>query len=894
MEELTLDYIKNLLNSPKPSNSPLENFDCETEAEHLFSLIQQCPRLTEYHFKEFISAGGSGMVFRVQQSPNDGFYSAMKIIRKKVFDNNDQMPFSNEELDALKELSHPNIVRFIEAIKIKDKVVAVCTSYIENSQGIKQYIQDILNTPPNPEMYKDTFAQVSIERLETTCDKVAVWILEIAKAIAYMHSRGYYHLDIKPTNILMQGSGNNVHAILSDMGSCVKKAEFLKDRVHFTWAYAHPDLTDIATGAPSSLQNGAVRASAQVSNTNKLPLYDLYAFGKTIQEILAVIDNHFGEVCYSNYTFRYLHIISTLLLDGKLRYQGDDNTKKVYEQNGVSFVVSRPMNLSSSLLSAKKIQTADELVVRLKRLDKSYSIIELAPEFSPRCPNVINNTIGELVPFTKRVSAVFNHPVMKRLYNEPQLGLMTEIYPGASHNRWSHSLGVFALLVKYYIALLSDPENPFMRITVDKDDINHGLLAAILHDVGQTSMCHDLEAANRMIFDHLSFTRMLLEGKEISHDKSLIDVIKEYWGSSIDLNRIIGILKHNSAYAVDYVVSDCIDGALDVDKLDYIKRDSYYCGVSYGNGLDYSRIMNSLTVSDKGGKLRLAYYSKGRTAIASMLLARYQLYGSVYWHHTYRCLHAMLFYATQSIFGNNDRVIAVSINKSAAINLNDVRNLYYYRVLCKLPWDVCWNKIGQRYSSITERLRVKDHMFTNDYCIDFIYTFATEKCRELLRQLVNRTVFKRIYTKNLKGIELSELVNKCKDRIDISEKIKKRLFEEIEASRYTTMESAAEKRIEQDVMSLKKSLSNKIAILVDFPQQIRVPDRSWPVEIGDSARKLQNFNVEDRNDIINASNSLLKEIASIRIYAEPNLYRLITRYLTSEIISICVDDVISL
>ena len=803
MEELTLDYIKNLLNSPKPSNSPLENFDCETEAEHLFSLIQQCPRLTEYHFKEFISAGGSGMVFRVQQSPNDGFYSAMKIIRKKVFDNNDQMPFSNEELDALKELSHPNIVRFIEAIKIKDKVVAVCTSYIENSQGIKQYIQDILNTPPNPEMYKDTFAQVSIERLETTCDKVAVWILEIAKAIAYMHSRGYYHLDIKPTNILMQGSGNNVHAILSDMGSCVKKAEFLKDRVHFTWAYAHPDLTDIATGAPSSLQNGAVRASAQVSNTNKLPLYDLYAFGKTIQEILAVIDNHFGEVCYSNYTFRYLHIISTLLLDGKLRYQGDDNTKKVYEQNGVSFVVSRPMNLSSSLLSAKKIQTADELVVRLKRLDKSYSIIELAPEFSPRCPNVINNTIGELVPFTKRVSAVFNHPVMKRLYNEPQLGLMTEIYPGASHNRWSHSLGVFALLVKYYIALLSDPENPFMRITVDKDDINHGLLAAILHDVGQTSMCHDLD----------------------------------------DLNRIIGILKHNSAYAVDYVVSDCIDGALDVDKLDYIKRDSYYCGVSYGNGLDYSRIMNSLTVSDKGGKLRLAYYSKGRTAIASMLLARYQLYGSVYWHHTYRCLHAMLFYATQSIFGNNDRVIAVSINKSAAINLNDVRNLYYYRVLCKLPWDVCWNKIGQRYSSITERLRVKDHMFTNDYCIDFIYTFATEKCRELLRQLVNRTVFKRIYTKNLKGIELSELVNKCKDRIDISEKIKKRLFEEIEAN---------------------------------------------------SARKLQNFNVEDRNDIINASNSLLKEIASIRIYAEPNLYRLITRYLTSEIISICVDDVISL
>ena len=892
MEEITLEIISTLLHSPKLNNFMPKDFDYEAEAEHLYSLIQKCPDIAEYRFEEFICAGGSGMVFKVQRAPKDGPFAAMKIIRKRVFENREDSPFSSEELDALKELSHPNIIRLFETIKFKDTVVAVCTAYIENAQGIDHYIQDTLDTPPSPNKYKDALSQVSVERLESTCETVALWVFEIAKAIEHMHSRGYYHLDIKPANILMQGSGNNVHPILTDMGSCVNINRINNNRVHFTWAYAHPDLTDIHKGDPGSIERGAMRASAQISNTSKLPIYDLYAFGKTIQQILAVIDNHFGEVCYSCYTFRYLHIISALLLDGQNNNQGNKCTENIYQRNGVKFVSSRPMHLSERILSAKRILSSSELITRLNRLRKDYSIIELAPEFNPRCPNVINNTIGEPVPFTKRVAAVFNHSMMKRLYNEAQLGLMTEIYPGASHNRWSHSLGVFSLLVKYYIALLSDPENPFLKITIDSDDINHGLLAAILHDIGQTSMCHDLEAANGAIFNHLESIKELINNTAQSTDGSLMKTIREYWGKDINLQRIIGILTHKPIDLIDNVVADCIDGALDVDKLDYIKRDSYYCGVSYGQGIDYSRIMNSLTIAEKDETLKLAYYAKGRTAIASMLIARYQLYGSVYWHHTYRCLHSMLYYATQSAFGS-DESIHIKVYKNRSINGADIKKLYNYRVLCKLSWEECWSKIGYNYSTINSRYKVKDRMFTDDYCLDFIYAFTDDKCRELLEKLRRRIVYKRIYSKNLKDVDLVHLSMKCRDRIGVSKQIQDKLFDAIVESRtQDARESAAERSIDREVLSLKNKLSESIAILVDFPQKITVPTESWPIEIGDSARKLQNYNTENMKEVVVASNDLLTEVAFIRIYAEPSFYSLITRYLSARVISGCIKTVI--
>lgn len=896
---MTKEDIVKLVNSPKLLDLMPKNFNSDEEADHLYSLIENCEGLRSYCFEEFICSGGSGMVFKAKRSANDDFSTAIKIVRKKVYETNGESPFSSEELEALKELSHPNIVRLYDTVKYNGNVVAVCTSYIDNAQGIDLYIQDILNQVPNSNQYKTPFSQISIERLESTCEAIVVWIYEIAQAIAHMHRQGYYHLDIKPANILMQGTGKQVHPIITDMGSCMKKSDAQKKRIHFTWAYAHPDLTDISTGNPGSIEGGALRASANISELEKLPIYDLYALGKTIQQILAVVDLHFGEACYSSYAFRYLHIISALLLDGRNRIEGTQQTPNTYLQHGITFVTPFPMGLSDTLLGVKKIMSAQELVQRLKRYNKDYSIIELAPEFNPRCPTVINNTVGEVVPFTIRVSKVFNHPTMKRLYYEPQLGLMTEIYPGASHNRWSHSLGVFAILVKYYVSLLSDPDNPLMRIIINKEDINHAFLAAIMHDIGQTSICHDLETVNNKIFNHLTYILRLVREKPSQSEDSLEKVIYEYWGkNSVDLERIVNIINHSSPDPIDGVASNCIDGPIDADKLDYIKRDSYYCGVAYGDGIDYGRIMNSITVTEKDKQLRLAYYTKGRTAISSMLLARYQLYGSVYWHHTYRCLHSMLYYAAQLVFGSSDGNCEIHINKSKVIGLKEIQALYFYRVLCKYPWEESWAKIGYaNYSYLSSELKskMKNSLFPNDYALDFVYVFTNKEGCYFLSQLKKRVIYKRIFTQTMKGIEISELTQKCSNRIEVSQKIQEKLLEAINARKVVSArkETSAEIYIVQELEKLEESLEKgNIVIIVDFPQKINIPPRSWPREIDDSARKLQNYGGNDSHEIVEASNRLLSEVASIRIYAEPQFYSLVTRYLPVTTIESCVRNVL--
>lgn len=203
------------------------------------------------------------------------------------------------------------------------------------------------------------------------------------------------------------------------------------------------------------------------------------------------------------------------LLDGKNGSKGTKRRKGIEEQHNVMFVSDFPMEIHEEIFRKKKIKTAKELVERLKRYKREYSIDDLADEFSLRNSRVLNNTIGDLVPFSNRVSKIFNHPTLKRLYGEPQLGLMSEVYPGASHNRWSHSVGVYSLVLKYYVSILSDPENPLPRILINSSDINHAIIAAILHDAGQTSLCHDLEAANSDLFNHTSYINDLINEESL-------------------------------------------------------------------------------------------------------------------------------------------------------------------------------------------------------------------------------------------------------------------------------------------------------------------------------------------------------------------------------------------
>ena len=894
----TIDELEKMLGSPKVKENLPDGFSIKEEASYLFDLITNCEPLQKYEFVKFISAGGTGMVFEVKRNSQESFNTALKVVRKKIYDDPDHPPFPEEELDALKELVHENILRQYEFVSKSGKeVVAICSALIDKPQSMDKSIQLILDSNRDT----DHYYQISPERLNEACGIIVSWFYQVAMALQYMHEKKFYHMDIKPANILLHGSGRNVMPIITDMGSCINSNNPKIRRVHFTWAYAHPELTEI-TSRPGSIEGGGARASADINDHSRLYVYDLYALGKTMQQILAVIENHFGEMSFSNYSFRYLHIISALLLDGRNSVDHAKKRENINERHKIEFVADFPMGINQKVFTDKKITSAKDLVERLKRHRLDYSISALAEEFGLRNPQIVNNTVGEMVPFSKRVAKIFNHPTVKRLYDELQLGIITDVYPGASHNRWSHSVGVYSLILKYYISLLSDPDNPLFRIIVSKLDIEHAIIAAIFHDLGQTAFCHDMEAVNKEFFDHVSFIKDLINEKYFTSE-TLCEIINKEknspWGK-IDFNRVISIINGKPNDMIDYVASDVLNGPIDADKLDYIKRDSYYCGVSYGDGIDYNRILNSLTVNENDTKIRLAYYAKGRTAISSMLLARYQLYGAVYWHHTYRCLNAMLFYATQIALNKINN--GILINATITVKKEELRRLYYYRVICKRPWSDCWDKVlevlvkEKKIYPKGDFLKESD-MFVRDrnYAFDFIYMFTDENGRTLLKNIVERNLFKRIYSKKLSGIELSDLREKCADRVQISKDIQKKLLEAAKTEQMTSQrtDTSAELMVKKELEIIKNDIEEKLSILVDFPQKITIPNSSWPAEVGDSSRKLQNYGGDDSIEILNSVNRLLSEIACLRIYAEPKFFSIITRYLHPKTIETCIKNVIS-
>ena len=316
------------------------------------------------------------MVFEVAK-PNHPGSEAMKIARHKLFVKKlpaeaaqTLSPVSKEECMALEQLSHPNVVRLYNTLSDGPTVFAICTTFIADPSNLDYYLRTTLEKTPK----RRNVPAYSPERLETACGFLLEKCQEIASALEHMHSLSIYHFDIKPANILIPGKGEK-KAMLTDMGSCIHSGQSVPDntlRVHFTWTYAHPDLRDLLHDL-TGISGGGLKVSAEIRNVG-LAKYDLYAFGKTIQESLGILDEEFGERCYSSYTFRFLHLIACLLLDGNNAPTTRPNPRqRVSLQDGRRFVNDTALHYPLAVYSEHKITTSKELIERLQRFNRQYS-----------------------------------------------------------------------------------------------------------------------------------------------------------------------------------------------------------------------------------------------------------------------------------------------------------------------------------------------------------------------------------------------------------------------------------------------------------------------------------------------------------------------------------------
>lgn len=892
------DFYK-LISAPLVTEDLPKDFFIAQEVEHLKDLWEKTLDLSKFIFESFVHSGGSGMVFKVKNRKS-GNTLALKIARRKLFDKKNLSkgsavslsPVSEKELNALQNLSHPNVVRLYDVLTNEHGVIAIATTYVENPQPLNLYISNTLATPTKG------IHPFSPLRLNNACKFLVQKFIEIASAIDHMHSLGYYHMDIKPANILLS---TNQSSMLTDLGSCIDEKEFNssgKIRVNYTWTYAHPELTSI-TSNPGGISGGGLKASSEIKKDVVLAKFDIYSFGRTMQETLAILEAEFGERCHANYAFRFLHFISCLCLDGENALDSPD--KRIINRDGVRFVSDIALNYPKNIFKAYKITNSQKLLECFNRFSRQYSWFQQIPELDPWQQDKLNTGNGKPAPYTKRVSMITGHPAFRRLKLEPQLGWIREVFPGATHNRWSHSIGVFSNVIDYYNSLLADPDIPSFRIIITPNDIFHAMIAALIHDLGQFSFGHDLEEALPGLYKHEELLGRILDEKSWG-SPTLREVIKNYW-TEIDVNRILAILSNKSiAHPVDGIASDIISGPIDADKFDYLVRDSIACGVSYGKGIDTERLLLALTVSakeqDQKPRFTLSYKAKGTSAIESLLLARYQMFGAVYWHHTYRCIQAMYSHAAATVFSQLLEGRSKKI-KDTYISLNTLKEIIYH-------WVVCGKSISTIQKEIKncpkEMLDEVPPIVSGERAIELVWKFADDNIRKLIESLCRRDLYKRVFEVSIRELggdndnyfNLKEELTINKRTIKAGE-IEQNLLKSIEKAMVqkgpvvTETENAAKKRQQE----LKQSKTPKIVI--DFPTRGISNDSNFPLEISDSSRKYLSgpYANKANNQIFKVVRNLQIQSVVLRIYALPDLHELIIRYLETTEVEACVKDIIT-
>ncbi len=209
---------------------------------------------------------------------------------------------------------------------------------------------------------------------------------------------------------------------------------------------------------------------------------------------------------------------------------------------------------------------------------------------------------------------IVRHPLLQRLTRIKQVGLSSVVYPGAQHTRFQHSLGAFHLMSEAIMQLASKGNFIF-------DSEAEAVQAAILlHDIGHGPFSHVLENTIVKDVSHEEISLMLMErmNKEMNGQLSLaIQIFKDEYPKRF--------------------LHQLVSGQLDMDRLDYLRRDSFYTGVTEGN-IGSARIIKMLDVADD----HLVVESKGIYSIENFLTARRLMYWQVYLHKTSVAYERML------------------------------------------------------------------------------------------------------------------------------------------------------------------------------------------------------------------------------------------------------------
>lgn len=600
----------------------------ESEADGLKAALKamQNEISGRYSPTRVLGVGGSGIVLRLKDDLFAGLDKALKFPRPVQGRIQLVREMLEKEVRTLAEIRHPGVVRILHY-----GAVAGVQAY----DKLPYYIMECIDGTKSA-----TFAR-SPATTEAAFHNLVVGASETLVHIHSCSLKGFVHLDLKPDNIMVTADGR---PIIIDLGTCKRRG----DEGGFTMVacslpYAHPQVAQRLAKDPTDDN----RVRGEIERANLDPRWDLWSFGLTLLEWLGV-DRETGAVAadaiYNRirpYARKYYMLLIARLLSYSMK----------------SWIPKR-VGLSDAFIKAFPIESASDLHKILVRLNSSDGPMESVAEFRGRSYGSLQAAPGLHAPLTPALAAVLNHRLCQRLNSITQLGLVCQVYPSAKHTRREHILGTYANIRRMFSALYDDEYCPLFRQVLTEEDCRTVLLAALLHDIGQFPLAHDLEEIDDRVFDHSELTRAILKGewdkKKKGSKRVIFDSLTPVFDAwKVKPDRLLAILmagaKNTGATAKDKLLRSVLSGPIDSDKLDYLFRDARSTDVPYPFGVDLDMLYRCVTtvvvekITGVGKDIpAIGIHAKGRVAAEFLTMARYAMFSQVYWHHATRVQKAML------------------------------------------------------------------------------------------------------------------------------------------------------------------------------------------------------------------------------------------------------------
>jgi len=277
----------------------------------------------------------------------------------------------------------------------------------------------------------------------------------------------------------------------------------------------------------------------------------------------------------------------------------------------------------------------------------------------------VRDPIHDFISLTEYdfIQKIIDTEYFQRLRRLFQLGVSVYVYPSATHNRLSHSLGAMELFARIFDNLHKNDRYGSIEDIQKVIKLRKiGIATILLHDVGHGPLSHVSEKI--FGFKHEDVTAEIIKSTEISK------ILKD---EGIEADDIVKIIKHTSSPDHKYI-SQLVSSQLDADRLDYLSRDAYFTGVAFGK-IDLERIIRTLQIYKGGGDMDgyVVSTNKGFEAIESYVLSRHLMYRGVYFHKTTRCFERLIENVfKRAVFLAKDRKLILPNEFEFLINGNSI------------------------------------------------------------------------------------------------------------------------------------------------------------------------------------------------------------------------------